>query len=184
MKKSTRLHFLLLAFSIFVLVGVMGLSAYLNDAQYYSSSYRTAASDELGFSITGSQLSDQLITPGETLLTPISVKVTGDYPLYVFIDYDPPAGLVVGGFNQGWHPIEEGSNIYYYGSDSSPVSLDKTNNPEVSILESIKVPTETGNGQSFALNITGYAVQSEFIPSGASIQDIFEMAKPASTNNP
>ncbi len=178
--KSSRTHLLLLALSLFVISTILGLSAYLNNVQHYSSSYRTASDEELGFSITGTQLSNQLITPGDTLSMPVGVKVTGDYPLYVFIMFDPPAGLTINGFNSSWQPIEEGSNVYYYGTSSGLYPLDKVNNPEVSILESVTLPVETGNNQSYELNITGYAVQADHVSANATPKAVFELAKEAS----
>ena len=181
--KSHRTHLLLLALSLFTISSIFGLSAYLTDMQRYSSSLRTLSSKELGFQITGDQLSGQIITPGETLMLPVGVSVTGPRPIYSFIDFDITERLIPYNFNSSsWHPISDGSKVYYYGTDNGLVALDKDSNPSATIFEGITLSDVAEVNESYEYSIDAYAIQTDNIRPDASPSAVFEMVMGTFTN--
>ena len=178
LKISIRIQFLIIAISLAVTSGILGLSAYLTDTDTYEATFHIAAGSDLGFSLTGEQYYDETIMPGTNV--PLNVVATSEnsYPLYVFVKIDIPADFVKKGFNsEEWHPIEEDSVIYYYGNDMSLTPLGGGNKISADILESITLNTDVQGGQDCTLTITGYAIQANAIPQNANPAYVFDMIK-------
>lgn len=125
--RNSRLHLLLLAFSLFAVTTIFGLSAYLTDTQTYQGTFRTTKGQELGFKISGKAYENSIVVPGDSVTLDAKAEVSGDTPLYVFVKIDTPAAFEINGLNSRWRQISEDSPIYYYGTEAGLVALDKTN---------------------------------------------------------
>ena len=170
-----RIRFLVIAFSLFLITLVLGLSAYLTDVTTYYGTFRTATGSDLGFEVAGTAYDDTSVLPGSTVSLDAMAKVSGNTPLYVFVKVDLPAAFTVNGFNStSWHPISEGSTVYYYGTKDHLSSLDSTNRTAL-ILSGITLSSAEQAGQTYALTITGYAIQKDNIPAGSTPQAVFDM---------
>ncbi len=176
--KNTRFHLLLLAFSLFVISSIFGLSAYLTETSTYSGTFRTATGRELGFSVSGNAFEDTIIIPGDTVDLSAKVEVSGSTPLYVFVKIDVSEPLTITGFSSSWHQMGD-TNIYYYGTASSLVPLDTTN-PSVAIFDGVKLSASENTDSSYFLTVTGYAIQTKNI-SSSDPSAVWSMVAPAST---
>ena len=175
LKFPLRIQFLIMAISLAVTSTILGLSAYLTDTDEYSSTFHTAAGDELGFKLTGEDYDDALIFPGDTVALNAHAKIEKPIDLYVFVKLDIPSDFTVLGFNDDeWTPLSEGSNIYYYGN-SSLVSLGKTNGSDSRILDGIRLSTDVEGDEGYTVTITGYAIQADNIPSSSTPLQVFNM---------
>ena len=163
MKKSTRLHLLVLAFSLLVISFVLGLSAYLTETSSYSGTFRTATGKELGFQVTGNAFDDAILTPGDTVDLSVKAEVSGSIPLYVFVKIDISEPLAITCMKNTWQQMND-SNIYYYGTASSLVPLDTTN-PSAAIFDGVSLSSDAGTDSSYYVSVTGYAIQTKNIPS-------------------
>ena len=67
LKFPLRVQFLIIALSLAITSTILGLSAYLTDTDTYQGTFRTASGDELGFRLTGTEHTDELVTPGDTI---------------------------------------------------------------------------------------------------------------------
>ena len=67
LKLPLRVQFLIIALSLAITSTILGLSAYLTDTDTYQGTFRTASGDELGFRLTGTEHTDELVTPGDTI---------------------------------------------------------------------------------------------------------------------
>ena len=72
---SIRLQFLVLAVSLAVITTVLGLSAYITEKREYNAAFHTATGTELGFSITGEPLNNELVYPGDLILINAAANV-------------------------------------------------------------------------------------------------------------
>jgi hypothetical protein len=175
LKFPLRIQFLVIALSLAVTTTVLGLSAYLTDTDIYQGTFRTALGDELGFKLTGDAHEDEAILPGGTVDLNVCAEIDKPNDLYLFVELDIPSDFEKVGFNSTeWHPISEGSDIYYFGNATSLVSLGKTNGTDSDILDGIKLSTEVEGGESYTVTITGYAIQADNI-STTSPTAVFEM---------
>ena len=175
LKFPLRIQFLVIALSLAVTTTVLGLSAFLTDTDIYQGTFRTALGDELGFKLTGDAHEDEAILPGGTVDLNVCAKIDKPNDLYLFVELDIPSDFEKVGFNSTeWHPISEGSDIYYFGNATSLVSLGKTNGTDSDILDGIKLSTEVEGGESYTVTITGYAIQADNI-STTSPTAVFEM---------
>lgn len=172
--KNTRFHLLLLAFSLFVISSIFGLSAYIMETQTYSGTFRTATGEDLGFSVSGNEFSDELITPGKPVTLEAIATVSGTIPMYVFADLNVPREFTIGGLNAGWHLIPGSDTVYYYGSSDSLVEVGP-GNPSVDIFDTITLSSGVSNGQSYAVSVTGYAIQSYGIAPNTDPSAVFQM---------
>jgi len=172
-----RLQFLIIALSLAVTTTVLGLSAYLTDTDTYQGTFRTAAGDELGFKLTGTEYTNETIIPGDS--TPLNVTASVDKPndLYVFLELDIPSDFSIDDLNTiAWHPIEEGSNVYFYGHETSLSSFGKTTGTTAStIFNSITLSPEVTGNQGDDVVITGYAIQADNIPTTSAPKQVFNM---------
>ena len=159
---SLRLQFLVIAISLAVITTVLGLSAYITERREYNAAFHTATGTELGFSITGEPLNNELVYPGDPILINAAANVEGDIPLYVFIEVDIPADCTKNGFNStGWQPITEGSNLFYYGNYGTLYPLGgEDNGTSADILTSLTLSEEAKSNQNYEFSITGYAIQA------------------------
>ena len=90
----------------------------------------------------------------------------------------PSKKLLITGLNTSiWHPIAKDSTIYFYGTNDALVPLDKTNNPSAEIFSSVFIPKDVKTGESFSLEIIGYAIQSDFVGEDMTLSNVFELAK-------
>lgn len=166
LKFPLRIQFLVIALSLAVTTTVLGLSAFLTDTDIYQGTFRTALGDELGFKLTGDAHEDEAILPGGTVDLNVCAEIDKPNDLYLFVELDIPSDFEKVGFNSTeWHPISEGSDIYYFGNATSLVSLGKTNGTDSDILDGIKLSTEVEGGESYTVTITGYAIQAANINS-------------------
>ena len=166
LKFPLRIQFLVIALSLTVTTTVLGLSAYLTDTDIYQGTFRTALGDELGFKLTGDAHEDEAILPGGTVDLNVCAEIDKPNDLYLFVELDIPSDFEKVGFNSTeWHPISEGSDIYYFGNATSLVSLGKTNGTDSDILDGIKLSPEVEGGESYTVTITGYAIQAANINS-------------------
>lgn len=175
-----RIQFLIIALSLVVTSIILNMSAYLTDTDTYEQHFRTAAGDELGFKLTGTKYeNDNLsIIPGNTVELNVRAVSEKDIELYIFVKLDIPADFeLVGFYDVGWHPISEGSNIYYFGhSDPGAlVALGSTNGTSTPVLNGIKLSTESKGGQNYKVVITGYAIQAANIDRASSPANVFSM---------
>ena len=173
---SLRVRFLIIAISLAVTTTILGMSAYLTDTDEYSSTFRTATGNELGFRITGTNYKDAEIIPGDTVYLNSAAVIEKENDLYVFVEIDVPSDFTVHGFDKAiWRPITNDSNIYYYGTDTKLVPLGTANGSSVNIIESITLSTEVENGRDYTVSITGYAIQADYIPDTTSPATVFGM---------
>ena len=174
-----RVQFLVIALSLAVTTTVLGLSAYLTDKKVYESTFRTAAGSELGFNLTGTQHKDEVIIPGSTVPLDLTVSVDKPNDLFIFVDLNIPADFAFAkdGLNSAeWHPIKEGSTVYYHGTTTSCVSLGPTNGNRSSVLSGITLSTDVQGGANYTVTFTGYAIQAANIDEADSTpEQIFGM---------
>ena len=172
-----RVQFLIIALSLAVTTTVLGLSAYLTDTDTYQGTFKTVGGDDLGFKLTGEKHDEEVIVPGSTV--PLNLKVSVDKPndLFIFVDLDIPADFSLAGLNsQEWHPIKEGSTVYYHGTASSCSSLGPTNGRESDVLSGITLSTDVQGGANYTVTFTGYAIQAAYIDADtATPEQIFSM---------
>ena len=178
-----RVQFLIIALSLAVTTTVLGLSAYLTDTDTYQRTFKTVGGDDLGFHLTGEEYEEdedddaEVIVPGSTV--PLNLKVSVDKPndLFIFVDLDIPADFSLAGLNsQEWHPIKEGSTVYYHGTASSCSSLGPTSGSESDVLSGITLSTDVQGGANYTVTFTGYAIQAANIDADSSSPEtIFNM---------
>ena len=173
---SMRAGFLVIAISLAITTTILGMSAYLTDTDEYTSTFRTATGNELGFKITGTNYKNEAIIPGDTVYLNSAAVIEKENDLYIFVEIDIPSDFTVHGFDQAiWRPISDASNIYYYGTNTKLVPLGTTNGSSVNIIESITLSTEVENGREYTVSITGYAIQADYIPDTTSPATVFGM---------
>ena len=163
---SIRIQFLIIAVSLAVTTTVLGLSAYLTDTDTYQGTFKTVGGDALGFKLTGNKHEDEVIVPGSTI--PLNVVATIEQPndLFIFVKLEIPSDFALDGFNSiEWHPIKDGSNIYYLGNSNHCVSLGKTNGTSSNVLSGITLSSEAVGGANYTLTVIGYAIQAANIDS-------------------
>ena len=120
LKFPLRIQFLVIALSLAVTTTVLGLSAYLTDTDTYQGTFRTVLGDELGFKLTGNAHEDEAILPGGTVNLNAYAEIDKPNDLYLFVKMDIPSDFEKVGFNSTeWHPVSEGSDIYYFGNATS-----------------------------------------------------------------
>lgn len=185
--KSLNAQFLVIALSLAVISTVLGLSAYITEKSTYNAPFRVAAGSDLGFSISGERFDSsnlKLVTPGDEIAINASASVSGDTPLYVFIEMDTPADCtLVDFYDSDWHPIAANSKVYYYGANGRLTALGGTNNKGAAILSGISVNQSASAGQSFDFSITGYAIQQKNLENKAgSPAEVYNLI--AGQNNP
>lgn len=75
-----------------------------------------------------------------------------------------------------WHPIKEGSTVYYHGTATSCTSLGPTSGSESDVLSGITLSTDVQGGANYTVTFTGYAIQSANIDEADSTpEQIFNM---------
>ena len=110
---SMRAGFLVIAISLAITTTILGMSAYLTDTDEYTSTFRTATGNELGFKITGTNYKNEAIIPGDTVYLNSAAVIEKENDLYVFVEIDVPSDFTVHGFDKAiWRPISNDSNIY------------------------------------------------------------------------
>ena len=63
----------------------------------------------------------------------ISIEKPND--LYLFVPLKIPADFELDGFTSAeWHPVKDGSKVYYFDSTEAPVALGTTNETSSSVL--------------------------------------------------
>lgn len=175
LKFPLRVQFLIIALSLAITSTILGLSAYLTDTDTYQGTFRTASGDELGFKLTGTEHTDELVTPGDTITLNAVAKIEKANDLYLFVKLDIPSDFTLVGLNTTeWHPISEGSNIYYLGSGGTLLPLGTENGSTSRILDGITLSPEAVGGSSYTVTITGYAIQADNI-SPSSPASVFGM---------
>ena len=178
--KSLNTRFFITALSLITITSILGLSAYITEKSEYSGHFRVASGTDLGFRITGNPIDpDVPVSPGDTIEINASASVEKSIPLYVFVEFDLPASCEKYYFyDADWHPIDEDSNIYYYGFNGSVSPLGGENTASSIILNGLTLNQSAREGESFDFSITGYAIQTEHLgipatnPAG-----IFELIK-------
>ena len=180
-----RVQFLIIALSLAVTTTVLGLSAYLTDTDTYQRTFKTVGGDDLGFHLTGEEYEEdedddvEVIIPGSTVPLGLAVSVDQSNDLFIFVDLNIPADFAFAknGLNTAeWHPIKEGSTVYYHGTASSCSSLGPTNGRESDVLSGITLSTDVQGGASYTVTITGYAIQADNIDETKSTpEQIFNM---------
>lgn len=156
-----RVQFLVIALSLAVTTTVLGLSAYLTDTDTYQGTFKTVGGDDLGFHLTGKEYEEEVIVPGGTV--PLNLTVSVDQPndLFIFVDLNIPADFSLAGLNSTeWHPIKEGSTVYYHGTATSCTSLGPTSGSESDVLSGITLSTDVQGGANYTVTFTGYAIQA------------------------
>ena len=188
-KKSLRilrLYYLIISLSLAITSLILNLSAYLTDTDYYQGTFRTAAGSELGFKLTGIEYVDEMIIPGNTVPMDLKASVEKPNDLYLFVQLDIPKDFSQVGLNSNeWHPIAEGSNVYYYGHESidpvtnqkttSLVPLGTTNGSSAKVLDRLVLSTSAKNDAYYSVSITGYAIQAANISPSTDPKTVFEM---------
>ena len=185
LRAPIRIQFLVIALSLAVTTTVLGLSAYLTDTDTYQRAFKTVGGDDLGFHLTGEKYDgeeeeeEEVIVPGSTV--PLNLKVSVDKPndLFIFVDLNIPADFAFAkdGLNSAeWHPIKEGSTVYYHGTATSCVSLGPTNGNKSDVLSGITLSTDVQGGAKYIVTFTGYAIQAANIDAASSTpEQIFSM---------
>ena len=155
---------------------ILGLSAYLTDTDTYEGTFRTAAGDELGFKVTGTEYNNETIIPGSTIPLTVTATVSQPNDLYVFLKLDIPSDFSIDDLNTvAWHPIEDGSNVYYYGRETSLSSFGSTTGTtESTIFNNITLSPEATGDQNYEVVITGYAIQADNIPTTSTPKQVFQ----------
>ena len=177
LKIPLRLQFLVIAASLAITSTLLGLSAYLTDTDTYQSTFRTIAGDDMGFSLTGEAFEDTAILPGQEIELNVTASVTTSNDLFVFVEIDLPDVFIQPDINtQVWHPLEEGSNVYFFGYESSLLPLGPSSGTtSVKVFDKIMLSTEVDGSNSYTITVTGYAIQSTNIPSTATPMQVFDM---------
>lgn len=171
-----RIQFLIIALSLAITTTVLGLSAYLTDTDEYSSTFRTATGNELGFKIVGTKYTNESVVPGDTVPIDASVVIEKANDLYVFIEIDVPSAFTINGFNPAvWKTVPGYTNVYYYGTQTHLVPLGTENGSSVDIFGSLTLSTEATNGEDYNVNIVGYAIQADYIDASSSPAEVFAM---------
>ena len=174
-----RVQFLVIALSLAVTTTVLGLSAYLTDTDTYQGTLKTVGGDDLGFKLTGEKHDEEVIVPGSTVPLDLAVSVDQSNDLFIFVDLNIPADFAFAknGLNSAeWHPIKEGSTVYYHGTASSCSSLGPTNGRESDVLSGITLSTDVQGGANYTVSFTGYAIQAANINETKSTpEQIFNM---------
>ena len=172
-----RIQFLITAISLAVITTVLGLSAYLTDKDTYQATFNTVGGDELGFKLTGEKHEGTAVIPGDTVTLNVVASVEKPYNLFIFVKFDIPAVFTMSGFNSAeWHPIKDGSNIYYHGNNDVCISLGTMNGNESKVLDGVTLSTDSQGGESYIVDITGYAIQANNIDaSNTDPEKIFAM---------
>ena len=175
-KVPLRFQFLIIALSLAVTASILGLSAYLTDTDTYEGTFRTAAGDELGFKVTGTEYNNETIIPGSTIPLTVTATVSQPNDLYVFLKLDIPSDFSIDDLNTvAWHPIEDGSNVYYYGRETSLSSLGSTTGTtESTIFNNITLSPEVTGDQNYEVVITGYPIQADNIPTTSTPKQVFQ----------
>ena len=173
LRAPIRIQFLVIALSLAVTTTVLGLSAYLTDTDTYQRAFKTVGGDNLGFHLTGEKYDgeeEEVIVPGSTV--PLNLKVSVDKPNDLFIFAFAKDGLN----SAEWHPIKEGSTVYYHGTATSCVSLGPTNGNKSDVLSGITLSTDVQGGANYIVTFTGYAIQAANIDAVSSTpEQIFSM---------
>lgn len=172
-----RLQFLVIAISLAVTSTILGLSAYLTDTDTYQSTFRTIAGDEMGFTLTGASFDEAIILPGQEIDLNVTASVSTSNNLFVFVEMDVPSVFSQPDINtQLWHPIEDGSNIYYFGYETSLLALGPASGTtSARVFDKITLSSDVDGSNSYTITITGYAVQADNIPSSATPKQVFDM---------
>ena len=172
-----RVQFLVIALSLAVTTTVLGLSAYLTDTDTYQGTFKTVGGDDLGFRLTGEKHDEEVIVPGSTVPLDLTVSVDKPNDLFIFVDLNIPAEFTLAELNSAeWHPIKEGSTVYYHGTATSCSSLGPTSGSESDVLSGITLSTDVQGGASYTVTITGYAIQAANIDADSSSPEaIFNM---------
>lgn len=183
--KSLRFQFLIIALSLAVITTVLGLSAYITHQGKYSAYFRTATGKDLGFSIVGESFDEQnirMITPGDSIEIGAKAQVTGNIPLYLFIEIDTPANCTTVGFNSDqWHPVAGKTNVYYFGSTSLLSTLGGDTGISSNILSGLILNEDAESEETFTFSITGYAIQQKNLEHlNDQPASVFSLVSPAS----
>ena len=181
-----RVQFLIIALSLAVTTSILGLSAYLTDTDTYQGTFKTVGGDDLGFKLIGENYSEEVIIPGSKVPLDLKVQVDQSTDLFLFVEIDVPADFTLDGFNTAeWHPIKDGSNVYYLGTGSRCVSLGPTNGNKSEVLSGIILSPSAQGGTDYTLTITGYAIQAANIDESASTpEQIFTLIGGSQNENP
>ena len=104
-----------------------------------------------------------------------SAEVINLNDLYVFIELEIPANMTVEDFNsEDWHPITEGSPVYYHGDSNSLVPLGSAKS-SVPILNEVTLDINAKCGETYHFNIIGHAIQSDNLPLTLSPEEVYEL---------
>ena len=166
LKYSVRGQFLVIALSLYFMMTILGLSAFLNKNVSSSISFKVMTNDDLNIELNyNKQETDPyLVVPGEKVNLNLKVKNKSQFPVYIFAKFE---GNEIIDFNDenvskfANGQLEKLDNpskcIYYYGSDSVLTELSKNSSAE--LLEHIKI-SEDATGKVGEFLVTVYAIQS------------------------
>lgn len=128
LRTNTRLHFLLIAISLAVISGFMGLAAYLTDVtDPLSATFKVRYGRDFGIGISSDSYSENAdIIPGETAAFDPKLTNSGNYDAYVFMEVTlPDQTFSLSEISSDWHPLTSVTDktVYYYGTSSDLTAL-------------------------------------------------------------
>ena len=159
--KNTRLQFLVLAVSLLITTTVLGLSAYLNDQDEFSTSFTVVSKDDFQIVINGQMHNNEVVFAGSNLAINPTISHIGDaYPAYVFAQIDVDENTFDfddDGINTDWTLLDGTANVYYYGTSEGLVPF--TSSDSSTLFGSVIVRDDAASVDA-QIAVTVYAIQT------------------------
>ena len=171
-----RISFLSIAASLFIVASILSLSAYISGEDAHPFSFDVIGPESLGFELTGVDYENASIMPGTTVDVNLVASVSGEENVFAFVGMDVPPEFTINGFqSESWHPIEEGSNIYFYGTDDKCVALGPENGSSAPVFSSLTLSNDVKEEAHLDGEFTGYFIQAENISEETAPATIYGM---------
>lgn len=158
---NTRLHFIVLAVSLLITTTILGLSAYLNDQDEFSTSFTVVSKDDFQIVINGQMHNNEVVFAGSTLPINPTISHIGDaYPAYVFAQIDVDENTFDfddNGINTDWTLLDGTENVYYYGTSEGLVPF--TSSDSSTLFGSVIVREDAASVDA-QITVTVYAIQT------------------------
>lgn len=158
---NTRLHLIILAVSLLITTTVLGLSAYLNDQDEFSTSFTVVSKDDFQIVINGQMHNNEVVFAGSSLAINPTISHIGDaYPAYVFAEIDVDENMFDfddNGINTDWTLLDGTDNVYYYGTSENLVPF--TSSDSSTLFNSVIVRDDAASVDA-QIAVTVYAIQT------------------------
>lgn len=157
--KNTRLHLIVLAVSLLITTTVLGLSAYLNDQDDFSTSFKVVSKDDFKVEISGEKYDNEVFFAGSSILVNPTVTHVGEYDCYLFaeVNVDEDIFEYDHGFNgDEWFNLI--GNVYYYGDENGLKAFSSSDSSM--FFDSVTVRDDISSSSTAEIGITVYAIQT------------------------